>query len=363
MKTVELALVALAAFGGRAGQAADGWEHVAPDPLLAFPADHGAHPRVRTEWWYVTGIVADGDDERFGFQLTIFRSGLDPRPPAPGDAPSRARSVLAGHLVVTEIETGRVRLAERLRRTGPLARADEGDLALALEDWSLVREEGDRLVLRAADPATGIGLALELEPLAPLVRHGRGGHSRKGPEEGNASTYVSWPRLSVRGELTSAGRARSVRGEGWFDHEWGTSQLGEGVVGWDWFSLRLAGGEELMLYAMRRADGTPSPFSAGTWVDADGGAHALAREDFRIEPEGAWTSPRSGGVYPARWRVVVPLRSLALEVVPLVPDSELATPLSTGVTYWEGPVRVTGSHAGEGYVELTGYAGSLEGRL
>ena len=39
----------------------------------------------------------------------------------------------------------------------------------------------------------------------------------------------------------------------------------------------------------------------------------------------------------------------------MLKDQELLTKGSTGVTYWEGAVSVSGSAKGEGYVEMTGY--------
>lgn len=193
--------------------------------------------------------------------------------------------------------------------------------------------------------------------------HGERGYSRKGADPGNASIYSSWTRLAAHGRVRVGGRERKVSGEAWYDHEWGTSQLGQGVVGWDWFSLRLADGRELMLYRLRRADGSAEPFSAGTLVEADGSSRALALADFSIEPLGTWRSPRSGGAYPAGWRLGVPGAKLELELRPLLADCELDTSSSTGVVYWEGPVRAAGTVAGEGYVELTGYAGDLAGRF
>lgn len=355
-----LALLLLAAIPGPAAD----WSTITGPPDLAFPRDHGAHPEYRTEWWYLTGIVSDAEGREYGFQLTFFRQGLDPRPPAPGDSPLRARQAVAGHLAVAEITAGRFRHAERLRRADDeLAGFATDDLDVRLDTWRLRRGAEDVLEARGDDRVAGIALELRLEPLKPLVRQGVDGYSRKGPEPGNASAYLSWTRLAVRGTLELDGEARAVTGEGWFDHEWGTSQLGAGVVGWDWFSLRLADGRELMVYRLRRADGTPDPFSSGTLVGPDGDVRRLDAGDVRLEVTDHWTSPATGAVYPAGWRLAVPSADLALEVRPRLADAELDGRTSTGVVYWEGPVAVAGTADGEGYVELTGYAGSLAGRF
>ncbi len=354
-------LSALARAGMREG---DGWRRVAGPLELEWPRDHGAHLDARTEWWYLTGLVAGADGTELGFQLTIFRSGLEPgRPPAGGSA-LRAHHALAAHLAIADVRAGRVVCAERVRRLGAgLAEVSEQDLDARIEGWSIRRTGPGRLAIAAADRVHGIGLDLELEAQKPLVLHGLRGYSRKGSDPANASIYSSWTRLSARGRVRHAGREHGVAGGAWYDHEWGTSQLGAGVVGWDWFSLRLSDGRELMLYHLRRADGSAEPFSAGTLVERDGTPRALTLADFSIEARGTWRSPRSAGVYPAAWRLRVPAARIELEVRPLVADAELDTRSSTGVVYWEGPVRAEGTLRAEGYVELTGYAGDLSGRF
>lgn len=341
---------------------ADGWKRVEPGIELAYPRDHGAHPDHRTEWWYLTGDLEDADGQRFGFQFTVFRSGEDPRPPALGDSPLRVREVLAGHLAVTDVARGETRLAERLRRGGTaLARASRDDLDLVLEDWTLARGEDDRLALAAADEARGIGLALTLTPRKPLVQQGENGYSAKGDAPGQASAYVSWTRIAAEGELRLDDRHLRVVGEAWFDHEFGSTVLPDDVVGWDWFGLRLDGDEELMLFVLRREDGSAAGASSATRVAPDGSTRTLTADEITLDPLAHWTSPHTGARYPDRWRIALP--DLALEVRALVPDCELVTKGSTHVTYWEGPVEVLGDRRGRGYAELTGYAGRMTARF
>ncbi|HQT93001.1 MAG TPA: lipocalin-like domain-containing protein [Thermoanaerobaculaceae bacterium] len=340
------------------------WQTVSAPPTLQFPRDDGAHPAFQTEWWYVTGQLADAGGRRYGFQLTFFRQGLEPGPPLPGESALRARQVLAANFAVADIAAGRMRFAERVRRIGGgLAAAAEGDLDVVLDDWTMRRAPDGTVTLAAGDRDAGIGLRLELLPSQRLVLEGDAGLSRKGPGPGNASVYVSLPRLATRGTLEVGGRTLAVHGEAWFDHEWGTSQLGPGVVGWDWLGLRLADGRDLMLYRLRRADGSAALESAGTLIARDGSTRRLGAGDFAFVPLTWWTSPRTKAPYPARVRVTVPSAGLDLEVRPELADAELDARRSTGTIYWEGPVAVTGSVAGEGYAELTGYAGSLARRF
>lgn len=362
MRWLELAWIA-AVLAGAPRQERE-WARVLPGLELAYPRDHGAHRAHRTEWWYLSGELADESGREFGFQLTIFRRGLGDAPQAEGTTPLRAREVFAGHLAIADLEGEKLVFAERLRRGGtPLASASDEDLALALEDWSLARDADGVLHARAADRASGIALELALAPSKPLVLHGQAGWSPKGGAPDNASAYVSWTRLAATGALTLGGVPRAVTGEGWYDHEFSSSALGADVAGWDWFALRLDDGRELMLFLLRDAEGRAQPSSAGTLVGVDGRARALARDDFELAVLEHWPSPRSGARYPSRWRVSIPAESLTLELRPRLADAELATAGSTGVIYWEGPVAVTGSLTGSGYAELTGYAGSMAARF
>ena len=366
MFPMRLLIVFVIAFGPSLwSSAGEGeWREITGRPELQFPRDHGAHPETRTEWWYVTGLVDDPAGRRFGFQITFFRQGLAAGDPEPGSSIFRARQIAAAHLAIADIEAGEFYHAERLRRAGGgLAGWSTDDLEVWLDDWEMRRDDTGRTTITARDGGTGLALELGLEPVKPIVLQGDAGYSQKGPAPGNASAYLSWTRLSVTGRIEIGETAVEVTGTAWFDHEWGSSQLGDGVAGWDWFSLRLSDGRDLMVYQLRRDDGTADPFSSGTVVAADGSTTRLRRGDFTIEPADWWTSPKTGGRYPVRWRVSVPDHGIDLEVVGLLPNDELDGRATTGVVYWEGPVAASGSQQGEGYVELTGYAGSLEGRF
>jgi predicted secreted hydrolase len=350
----------------------DGWKRIEAPLETAFPRDHGAHLDVRTEWWYATGIVRSKDGaRRFGWQLTLFRQGLDLDPhldtvqTEPMLAPHH---VFAGHLAIVDLQTGTLVHAERIRRRVPgLADASTVDLAARLDGWTLERRDdaaGSSVITASAlDRDARLGIALELSPSKPLVLHGDHGLSVKGAQPGNASAYVSWTRLATRGTLTVAGETIAVEGEAWFDHEWGTTQLGAGVVGWDWFGLRLDDGSELMGYRLRRADGSTTPQSSGTLIEKDGKVRHLDASEIRMVPLETWTSPRTQAAWPSRWHIEVPKRRIDLTIVPEARDCEIDARASTGNVYWEGPVRVKGTSGGSGYAEMTGYAGSMEGRF
>jgi predicted secreted hydrolase len=196
------------------------------------------------------------------------------------------------------------------------------------------------------------------------VLHGQNGLSQKGEGEGRASYYYSLTRMQTDGEIVVDGQKERVRGLSWMDHEFGSNQLREDQVGWDWFSIQLDNETELMLYLIRRKDGSPDPYSSGTLVKADGTTKQLGLNEFRVEILERWKSARSGANYPMKWKVAIPAEEIELEITPAFRDQELITNRSTRVTYWEGAVRVGGtvrnkSVLGSGYIEMTGYAGRL----
>ncbi len=335
-----------------------------PKAAVSFPRDHGAHDDARVEWWYVTGHLSDAEGRRSGFQLTFFRTGVTDEASGSRTSAFAPRDLHLAHFARTDVDGKTFRYAERIHRDGPGgASARTTHLDVANESWRLT-ELGGKLFLHANETANGREetLTLLLTPLKPPVLHGENGLSRKAPEPDAVSRYVSFTRLKAEGWLTRGRTAHAVAGTAWMDHEWGSGAIGKGTTGWDWFSVQLEDGRDLMLYLLRGPDGTRTLHSSGTLVDREGRSGPLAPSDFTVEVTDRWTSPRSKGVYPSRWILRVPKAGLTLEVVPLLADQELVTDRSTRVTYWEGacavrPLPGSGSPAGSAYVELTGYAG------
>jgi predicted secreted hydrolase len=321
---------------------------------LSFPEDHGPHPDFRTEWWYYTGNLETSTGRHVGFQLTFFRVALSPEEEVRGSAWA-TRQLYVAHFAVTDTAGGRFHAAGRAGRGAlGLAGAEASPFRVWVEDWSA---EGDGASARLRAAEGEVALDLIVSAAKPVVAQGDRGLSRKGPEPGNASFYYSFTRMPARGVLRLGGETLEVSGEAWMDREWSTSALGPDLAGWDWFALQLDDGRELMFYLLRRRDGAADPFSAGTLVAADGTARALAAGDVQIETLAHWTSPRSGVRYPARWRLAVPSAALSVEIQPRLADQELIV----GTRYWEGAVAVAGAAAGrplagQGYVELVGYA-------
>jgi predicted secreted hydrolase len=328
-----------------------------PGYEFRFPADHAAHPDFRTEWWYYTGHLATAQGRTFGFQLTFFRHALR-RPDEARHSRWALHTLYFAHFAVTDEEGGTFRFQEKVSRGSlGLAGAEIGRYLVWVEDWS-ARLEGQGHRLRAG--REDMGLDLTLVPGKRPVIHGRDGVSRKAEGEGYASHYYSITRVTVSGTLSWQGQSYPVTGEAWMDHEFGSNQLRDYQVGWDWFSVQLDNGVELMLYLIRRRDGSIDPTSSGTLIRPDGGSEHLPLSAFRVEVLGSWRSKKSGVTYPSGWRLKVPERDLDLTLVPTLVNQELMTQKSTLVNYWEGSVNITGTVAGtpvqgRGYVELTGY--------
>jgi predicted secreted hydrolase len=339
------------------------WQQVVAPWNWTFPRDHGAHPDFKTEWWYFTGNLQDSTGRKFGYQLTIFREGVQFTPTQP-DSKWAVRDFYFGHLTISDLSSSKFYVDERVTR-GALGEAASSldHMDVMLGPWTIQqsRHEQIRLVAREDD----IQIDLTEEPRKPLMLEGVNGLSRKGSGEGQASYYYSYPRLETHGQIRIGEMTYSVTGDSWFDHEFSTSLLGKGQVGWDWFCIQLDNNEEIMLYAMRDRSGGMDPVSEGTWVKDDGTSQRLEPGSFSIEKTGEWKSPKSGGVYPAGWHIIIPGHQADLTVMPAMADQELQLTKMGALNYWEGACTTQGSVAGTsvkgtGYTELTGYAGELK---
>lgn len=321
---------------------------------FSFPADHGPHESFRNEWWYVTGNLDADDGRRFGFELTVFRFALTPTTAESASA-WRTNQVYIAHFAITDVAGERFFVAEKYSRGAlGLAGATSDPFRVWIDNWEISATATNRWALRAHD--TDFALDLDLVAMKPPVLNGIDGLSQKSSQPGNASYYYAITRWNADGQLRVAGDEYAVSGLAWLDREWSSSALGDDQQGWDWFALQLDDDTELMVYNLRKTDGSQDPHSAGTYVAADGRATHLRRDDVGIIVTDTWPSPQ-GGRYPAGWEITLPAEELSLTVVPVLADQELFTT----VRYWEGAVDVRGTRKGapiegRGYVELTGYA-------
>jgi predicted secreted hydrolase len=346
-------LAAVTALLSRRAPAAD-FANVIPGRSLAFPRDHGRHAEYRTEWWYLTGWVRDGDGRDLGIQITFFRN----RPGVAEDSRSAfaPRQLLFAHAAIADPALGRLRHDQRAAREGfGLAQAADATTDVAIGDWSLVLA-GDTYRARLA--ARDFGLSLDFRAAQPILLQGEEGYSRKGPTARQASHYYSRPHLAVTGSIEIDGRLRAVGGEAWLDHEWSSDYLAKDAAGWDWAGINLDDGGALMTFRIRGRNGGV-PWAGGVLRRAEGSLRALAPDEVSFTPQREWTSPRTGTRYPVAMHVRAAGAEFALE--PLFDDQELDSRASTGTVYWEGAVTASdrGRRIGRGYLELTGYGAPL----
>ncbi|MGU3390354.1 lipocalin-like domain-containing protein [Sphingomonas sp. M1A8_2b] len=347
-------LLGLIATVGIAAPPATPYPVVRPGIVLRFPADHGAHPTFRTEWWYVTGWLKTDAGEDLGFQVTFFRT----RPPGDSRNPSRfaPNQVLFAHAALSDPATGRLLHGERAARAGfGLAQARTGDADVAIRDWRMRRAKDGHWTTRVT--ADGFGLALDLQPTQPPLPQGRGGYSRKGPRPEEASYYYSIPHLRVTGRVTRGAQTVAVRGEAWLDREWSSNYLAPTAQGWDWTGLNFDDGSALMAFRIRRKGGGIL-WSGGSLRRADGTTTVFGPTDVAFRPLATWRSKATGATYPVAQELSVRTanRIQRWRLTPMFAAQELDARRSGLPVYWEGAVRTRG---GRGYLELTGYDRAL----
>ena len=348
--TILASLMALSPALGQFETALPGYHYV-------FPRDYFNHPAYQTEWWYYTGNLQTAGGRKFGFELTFFRQGVN-RAATKGSA-WEVRDIFFAHFAVSDIDASQFSYTERVNRAGPgIAGASEALEKVWNGNWSAVWTTGGEQLTARAD---SFALDLILRPQKPPVIHGETGVRLKSAGTGRASHYFSETRLSASGSITAASRHYPVTGLAWMDHEFFTNQLESNQAGWDWLSVQLDDRTELMLFRIRRKDGTIDPFSAGTFVDERGHSTHLNSQDFELAPAGeVWTSPKTGAHYPIRWKIRVASLGINLEVTTELPSQELVSSAKVSPSYWEGATKVRGSRnsadlRGVGYLEMTGY--------
>lgn len=365
-----LCTAAVPAFG-EAVTDEDGYRLPTPHHAFRFPRDHGSHPGFKIEWWYITGHLRAPEQREapWGFQATFFRYALQPGQEGETTSLFGTNQLHMAHLALADPRTRRFLHEERINRDGWDAFARVEDLDIRNGNWRLRRVgPGEAMEVTGTIQGTA-ALRLHLTPAQPLVVFGENGMSRKGSAPSAASWYLTFPRLEVRGSLSIDHRAFPVTGEAWMDHEISSSQLDADQVGWDWASLRLDDGREIMVYVLRTSSGTPDRFSTLAWIDEAGAVRHYGPDQFSWRPRRTWTSPETGATYPIDidLSTIDPAHGgpVTFRLRPLLDAQEMVGHLG-GISYWEGACEIlddAGSRIGEAYVELTGYAEDLSGAL
>lgn len=330
--------------GSILGGGNDHFKKALPGQSIHLPADHGAHPDYRSEWWYLTGNLKDEQGRGYGMQWTLFRQGIEQE--ITSNNPWLTPQLWLAQFAITDLSKGSHQQDERTSRQGPgLAGAGGGQYWL--KEWVLT-SQGESLFPATLKVQSKAGdLDVKVSAAKPAVLQGKQGYSEKSP--GNASFYYSYPRLTISGTLTLDGETRNVSGEGWFDHEWSSSVLAEWQSGWDWFSLQLDNGRELMLFRLRTKAGHTEPENRyGILIERDGSSRVLSPDHIHLTPGKTWRGPK-GQAYPIEWQLAA--GDMKLTIQARQPNQAM-----TGrFDYWEGAVSVSGDAKGVGYLEMTGY--------
>lgn len=328
-----------------------------PGYHFEFPRDYFDHPDFQTEWWYYTGNLKSANGHRFGFELTFFRQAVsrDSARVATWDV----NDIYLTHLALSDLDGQKFYHSERMNRAGPgIAGASAATARIWNGNWQ-IQWDGSDQKLQAIDPK--FQLHLTLHPEKSPVIHGENGVSQKSEGAGHASYYISLTRLTANGQLEVNGEQLEVSGLAWMDHEFFTHQLEPDQVGWDWLSLQLGDNTELMLFRIRRKDGSLDPFSSGTYVDGPGKSTHLRAGDFIVQPLAqSWTSPATHANYPIAWKIVIPKLEIELEAHTSLAAQELTGKTNIAPSYWEGAITLGGRRGnmplgGVGYLEMTGY--------
>jgi predicted secreted hydrolase len=328
------------------GVDAGGFAPVIPGRRFSFPVDHGPHPDYRIEWWYVTANLVDSAGVAYGAQWTLFRQATQPGPQNEGWA---NQQIWMGHAAVTSADTHRY--SETFARGGVGQAGVEARPYLAwIDSWEMRGDaqmrDADIAPLDLTASGADFSYALRLDADRSLVLQGEAGYSRKS-ERGQASYYFSQPFFKAIGRISIDGKAADVTGSAWMDREWSSQPLASDQTGWDWFSLHLNEREKLMLFRLRQNDGRN--YLSGNWIGPEGRSVEIASTGITMTPTA--TTEIESRKLPTGWRIAIPSRGLAIETTPLNAKSWMGT----SFPYWEGPIRFKGSHAGVGYLEMTGY--------
>ena len=330
-----------------------------PRRSLTFPRDHGAHPELRTEWWYITGHAreAGAAGREFGFQVTFFRTRVDATQSM--QSAFAARQLIFAHAALTDVPARKLWHDQRIAREGfGAAGAAASDAAIALRDWSLTRRPADGAWL-ARLPGGDFSLDLLFEPSQPVLLQGDQGLSRKGPEPQQASYYYSLPQMIALGRITLKGQNFDVTGQAWLDHEWSEALLHPDAVGWDWIGMNLLDGSALTAFRLRDQTGR-ALWGGGSYRTRAGTLRNFEAGDVVFTPRRFWKSPMSQASYPVEWTVETPAGTFTVRAV--IDNQELDSRASTGAIYWEGLsdlLDTGGRVVGRGYLEMTGYAQPL----
>ncbi len=328
------------------------YQTVKPDYQFSFPKDHGSHDNYPMEWWYFTGHLTANENRTFGFEITVFRVGLDDF--RVSDSPWKSKNVFIVHTALTDDQDNKYYHQEELiRENFDLVKSSSETLDISALNHR-IKLIKDQLSLSINLP--NYQLNLVLQPKKPVILQGADGFSAKSKENGSASLYTSFSNLQGEGELILNHQNYPITAKVWMDHEVMGKTVNRQEAGWDWFAIQLDNNTELMLYYLKDAAGNVTNYSKGSFINHSGIKENLDLNDYQIEVLDYWKSSETQISYPALWKIKVPKFNLDLTIKPTLANQEF-TSKDLSVTYWEGRSLVYQSNqvTGQAYVELVGY--------
>ena len=304
-------------------------------PPLTLPADESPHAFL-VEWWYFNAHFTSEKQDRYALHDVVFRI----REPSSGVA-AHVRHIGLGGGAEGYAHT------ETFEVAAPVDAAP-GDFELTVQDTLMAGVGGESYTLRAE--AGGYAYDLTLSATTePLLHQG----GLVDFDYAGVTYYYTRPRLALSGTLTLPdGSTTSVEGMAWLDKQWGDFQ--PVAVEWDWASIQLDDGTDLMVSSLYEREG-PLIERYATLRRPGQPQRTLLEDEVSFTPgEPVWRSPVTGTVYRTHWNVEVPSEALSLMLRPLEVESEYRSG-TIGVTYWEAGVDVldpAGEVVGQGFVEL-----------
>ena len=353
-----------------------------PDYRMSFPQDHGTHDQFDIEWWYLTANLQDEAGDPYGLQWTLFRF-KNSRPRSSQAEGNNSSSSLKNSPITLNESTvfldkkwhndqiymahASIHSLDTHWFSEKFARGGVGNagltvlpLNLFIDDWQWLNSDGDTglfpstLTFSATDtskPNAEASATFTLNQTGPLVQHGDNGFSVKS-NSGHASHYYSAPFISIEGELTQAidtvtTAPIKLKGQAWFDKEWTSQLLDTGTQGWDWLSLHLDDGNKIMAFRMRLKN--QDDYVTGSYITSTGEQITLQPGDLTLQPVSV--KKVDGRQLPLIWKLIIPSKKIDLTISTLK-DKQWN---NAAVPYYEGMVKIEGSHGGVGFLELTGY--------
>jgi len=299
---------------------------------FSFPGAHGAHKNFQQEWWYLTANLTTENGQTLATQWTLFRRAVEDK------HWYFAHAALANAKQhVSAFREGREALGTVNIKTAPFM--------ANIDDWRW-HSSASLLPAQLNYGEQAWQVKLHLSDEQHYFRQGENGFSQKHSRLDIASYYYSQPFIEVSGEVFWHGKWQNVTGKAWLDREWGSQMLAPDQQGWDWFSLRLNQELALMVYRIRSNE---KEYLYGSLMSRNGEIRTLSAGEITLKKQ--TNSDFTDSIYPQTFSISIEEEQIDI-IVNVVNKNQI---MRFGIEYFEGMVTFSGSHKGQGFLEMTGY--------